>query len=825
MLDTDSLKYLPRSKFLRQRPVMVIGDCPLALEMKNKSAYSSQSASMLFSELGKVGIPRLQIHASYVFYFRPEKGDLGALFHLTGLPVSEYTHWKQSKKDSILNFAAGDLQTLKEEIKEVNPGLIICVGRWAMYFLSGETSVADTKKSPFGTLLKWRASHLKLGSFWEYETPHVLLPLLPPQASWKLPDYGLVIQQDFVRAGRIGKSALKGEVYEYTEEARGYNFQVENSFEEVKQFFLMELSRMEASKEPIPYAVDVETRQGYHDCVGIAVSETEAICIPWAGLTTPTYWLEGEEVELNYLLTEFLHHKNCFQIGQNYWYDMQYFWRDLAIKARASADTMVQQHVLFAGMDKNLAFLSSLYTKVYKYWKDEGAFHKGKTNREHWIYNCKDCCYTFEVYNTFLKIYETAPQTLQEAYRFQLEETLPVLVNIMNRGVKADRKEKSRLSKELGGLCQHLKEEIDFTVGEPFNQNSPKQMQKLFYDLFQMPKQYDPKTKRLTTGASALKMFSEKFSLLRPIILRLNEYSKLNKIRTTVIDSKLDTDNRLRTSYNLCGTDSYRLSSSKNVFGSGTNHQFITKGGKTASGRVIPNCRSLFIPDPGYTFFDIDLDSADLRVVVAISGASGLQQMLSEGLKPYVVMMNEYHHTTNKTKYDKEYITFKAFAHSYHYIASEKGQAERLGLLIHEVSKLRKWYKDRNPEIAQWHRELKNQVYKRGWIENIFGYRKYVFNKDAPTLMQIMAAWEPQSTVGLVINRGMVKIDNAYTRGKLPVEILLQVHDSLAGQYPTNESWCKEEIKRYCEMELPYDIPITIPVDIVTSEKSWGKCD
>ena len=125
-----------------------------------------------------------------------------------------------------------------------------------------------------------------------------------------------------------------------------------------------------------------------------------------------------------------------------------------------------------------------------------------------------------------------------------------------------------------------------------------------------------------------------------------------------------------------------------------------------------------------------------------------------------------------------------------------------------------------NPEIKQWHEDLKKQVYKRGWIENVFGYRIYFFNKSDPTLIQTAAAWEPQSTVGLLINKGAVAID----KYEPEIELLLQVHDSLAGQFPIEKQHLKIRIKELCQIELPFDKPIVIPVDIATSQVSWGDC-
>jgi hypothetical protein len=79
-------------------------------------------------------------------------------------------------------------------------------------------------------------------------------------------------------------------------------------------------------------------------------------------------------------------------------------------------------------------------------------------------------------------------------------------------------------------------------------------------------------------------------------------------------------------------------------------------------------------------------------------------------------------------------------------------------------------------------------------------------------------AWIPQSTVGIYINRIWQNIFNNLK----PVQVLLQVHDSLAGQFPTG--FDPQLIKDQSQVVIPYDEPLIIPVGIKTSEKSWGDC-
>jgi hypothetical protein len=55
-------------------------------------------------------------------------------------------------------------------------------------------------------------------------------------------------------------------------------------------------------------------------------------------------------------------------------------------------------------------------------------------------------------------------------------------------------------------------------------------------------------------------------------------------------------------------------------------------------------------------------------------------------------------------------------------------------------------------------------------------------------------------------------------------EILLQVHDSLAGQYSSHLANMPERIKEHSKIIVPYEDPLIIPFSVETSEKNWGDC-
>jgi DNA polymerase I-like protein with 3'-5' exonuclease and polymerase domains len=199
-----------------------------------------------------------------------------------------------------------------------------------------------------------------------------------------------------------------------------------------------------------------------------------------------------------------------------------------------------------------------------------------------------------------------------------------------------------------------------------------------------------------------------------------------------------------------------------------------------------------------------------------------MKQMLREGLDPYTEIAKEFYHDPSITKKDPRRQTFKSFAHGTNYLGTAKGLAERLGLSVSEAEKTQKWYFGRFPRIKKWQDDLKDQVTKRRMVQNIFGYRCYFFDRIEGTIFNQAAAWIPQSTVACLINRAYVAIDE-----QLPeVDILLQVHDSLAGQFPTHlgDSMVRQIVDK-AQIALPYADPLIIPVGVKTSTASWGACE
>lgn len=789
--------------------IMIVGEFPGEQELAQNQPFVGYSGQELSRILHEAGIMRSSCFMTYAIRTRPPGNDLGQFIAERKTDISA-SHVRMREK-FVMPAVVEGLSRLKREIEMCQPHVIIALGNAAMWLLTGRSGMTS-----------WRGSVLQTDLSLALDYQPKVIPSFSAGMVMNVWSWRPILIHDLRRAK---KEAEFREIFRPE-----YKFVLRPDFGQAHAVLSQLLKRLDLGE--LKLSIDIETRAGHIACIGVAWSKLEALCIPLMCVERPAgYWTLEEEVPLMWLLHRVLTHRNCRGVGQNFAYDTQYFQRHLAYHPRLAVDTMISQHTMFGNMQKGLDFLSSMYCEFHEYWKDEGKEWDPKKHDEdsYWGYNCKDAVITYEVDDA-----EAAAQRamlpswpkLPAIHKFQQDLFWPVLES-MERGVRIDTKLRTQYALTLMEEISKREAWLFNVLGEEINIGSPLQMKVLFYETLGQKPVLNRKTRAASCDDEALRTIAGREPLLLPVVRKIAEMRSLGKFLSSYVNAPLDVDGRMRCSFNITGTETYRFASKKNAFGTGTNLQNIPKGGEVEGdgeelALELPNIRSLFVPDPGHTFFDIDLDSADLRIVAWEADIQEMMAMLDEGKKVYVEVMKEYYHNPAMTKHDRQYGTFKSLCHGTHYLGSAKGLAERLGLLVHEVDKLQKWYYGKFPNLKKWQDEIKDQVLKRRMVENVFGYRCYFFDRIEGTIFNQAIAWIPQSTVGCLINRAY---DNLYQNHK-DIQVLLQVHDSLAGQFPTHlGNSATERILDSAKVVLPYqNAPLIIPVGIKTSERSWGDC-
>lgn len=837
--------------------------------------------------LAEAKIPSNDMFYTNVVNEQPAGNDMKLFFHRTKeARLNRETEWKGLyPKPNVIE----GLRKLKAVIAAVQPELIIGLGNYTLWALTDDCfDVLDFQgyKIP-GGIGKWRGSQLHTS----HEFGHIpFLPTYHPAAAFQTHAWRYMIQHDL--RTRV-KQAFNG-----TWEEPSYDFTIRPSFEQATNQLLLYLQALEAG--PLELVLDLETSISKRliSCIGFASSMRSAICIPFLSATRNfgeacNYWLEHEEVEIVFLIRKILAHPNLRLIGHNLLFDLQYIIDQLFVRPVIAFDTMIGQHTLWPGggdaqsakafsqgiQRKALWHCSSLYCAHHKYWKDEGKDldnWSGANEDQGWNYNCKDCVKTFEVAIEEKKL--LAKFQLETQCEFQHRVANEFALEMMINGIPVNKEQKRKVTDELGTaletfdaeLYELMPEEIrkevepktfkkDKRTGKKIKTpwyTSSKQQGTIFYDLLGIK----PVTKgtgadkRRTLDKNALPIVAQREPLVAPIVDKLEIRRSIGVYHSTFAEMEEEPDGRARCSYNVTGTDTFRFSSSENIYGRGGNFQNIPSG-KEDEGFNFPNMRGSFEPSVGYEIAEFDLSGADAQVVASTANDLDLIEAFQKGIKIHLKNARDLFPEQTESMTDDDikkgsgvpgsiYDSVKKGVHATNYGAEPPTLASRLRWKLEKAEEFQERWFYVHPEIRGWHLRTERCInglqcwrcfsYTNGQhvcpqcsaatgrtIGNKFGYRIVYFDHISE-LRNKALAWEPQSTVAICCNKGAIAL-----RDNCPwVRPLLQVHDSLVVEYPIRLSDRAIDIKKALHQTvIPFDRPLTIPWSYKASRKSWGECE
>lgn len=226
----------------------------------------------------------------------------------------------------------------------------------------------------------------------------------------------------------------------------------------------------------------------------------------------------------------------------------------------------------------------------------------------------------------------------------------------------------------------------------------------------------------------------------------------------------------------------------------------------------------MFVPDPGHILCEVDLKQADAQVVAWEAQDESLMALFSRSdVDVHVENAKVAFATDNITKHMRQ--TSKSLVHATNYGGSVRGIAKRIGLKPQQVEVFQRRWFAAHPAIKEWHNRVSFDLQTKRTTCNILGFRKIWFGRVDGILPEALA-WIPQSTVALVINRGMQNC----VRDVPDVVPLLQVHDSFLFQVQRHRFRdTMPKVRAAMAVELPYLRPLIIPTTLKTSEVSWGE--
>jgi DNA polymerase I-like protein with 3'-5' exonuclease and polymerase domains len=235
-----------------------------------------------------------------------------------------------------------------------------------------------------------------------------------------------------------------------------------------------------------------------------------------------------------------------------------------------------------------------------------------------------------------------------------------------------------------------------------------------------------------------------------------------------------------------------------------------------------PNLRKMFIPDPGMIFCEADLEGADAQVVAWEANDHKLKDAFKAKVAIHLFNAKDLL-GLDLTKKDPMYSKIKMVIHGTNYGAGPPKIAAILGCTVEEATRLQNRWFFLHPAIKAWHARVAQDILTTRTVVTKWGRKiTWLGRNRRPTgevdtqMFNAALAAVPQSTVADTINKGLLRV----WRHMPEVQLLGQVHDSVLMQIPSVE--LIPEINRLMQVVIPYEDPLTIPMEFKVSEKSWG---
>ena len=521
--------------------------------------------------------------------------------------------------------------------------------------------------------------------------------------------------------------------------------------------------------------------------ISIAFQAGEAVYIPVGhSLTAAPEQLDLQDVLGR--LKPHLENPALKKIGQNLKYDQHVFANyDIALNGIAG-DAMLASYIIESHLGHGLDELSErwlgLETITYESLCGKGAKQIGFADvaiEQATEYAAQDADFALRL-EAHLRAQMDAKQL--EMYEKMELPVAQVLFEMERNGVQIDRAELARQSAELGAELMKLEQEAYAAAGQPFNLNSPKQLQEILFDKMGIPTKGLKKTAKggISTNEAVLEQLAPDYPLPK-IILQNRSLAKLKSTYTDKLPEMISPkDGRVHTTYAQAVAITGRLASNN------PNLQNIPI--RTAEGRRV---RRAFTAPQGSVIVSADYSQIELRIMAHLSGDKTLIAAFQNGEDVHRRTAAEVFGITPENVSSEQRRYAKTINFGLIYGMGQYGLAKSLGIDNLSAKTFIDRYFARYPGVAEYMQRTKEQAAAQGFVETLFGRRLYlpdICNKNANARAgaERAAINAPmQGTASDLIKRAMIDVSRWLVSDDLKSKLIMQVHDELVLEVPEAE--------------------------------------
>jgi DNA polymerase I len=406
---------------------------------------------------------------------------------------------------------------------------------------------------------------------------------------------------------------------------------------------------------------------------------------------------------------------------------------------------------------------------------------------------------------------EIEAQGLAEVYEKIDLPLAPVLARMERCGVYVGGKELRVISATIDGEMQRLEKLIFDHAGMPFNINSPPQLAEILFDRLNLqPPRRGRGPKSRSTAAEVLEELAAIHDMPRHVV----EYREVSKLKSTYADAlpRLihPKTGRLHTRFSQTGTATGRLSSSN------PNLQNIPV--RSELGRQI---RAAFAAAPGHKLLSADYSQIELRILAHVSEDPVLLDAFRRGEDIHSRTAQEVFGVAPFAQTAEHRRVAKVINFGIIYGLSPFGLARNLGIDQKEAAKFIAAYFERYRGVKTYLEHQLAEVRRTGFTRTIFGRIRPMpeINSPQPNLRNFAertAMNTPfQGAAADLIKLAMIEIDRRLRSDGFKSRMILQVHDELLFEGPTEEMpRLRELVKPVMETAHPLSVPLVADVKI-----------
>lgn len=471
-------------------------------------------------------------------------------------------------------------------------------------------------------------------------------------------------------------------------------------------------------------------------------------------------------------------------------------------------DSRLAKYLLSTVEDNEISTIASLYSQI-ALPLDEVVYGKGAKKAipektallEHLARKVAVLLDTEEPMTEQLKAHD------QLDLLYDMEQPLAaVLAKMEIAGIKVECQTLKDMQVENEAALERLTKEIYELAGEEFNINSPKQLGVILFEKLELPLEYTKKTK---TGYSTAVDVLERLAPIAPIVSKILEYRQIAKIQSTYVIGLQDwilEDGKIHTRYVQDLTQTGRLSSVD------PNLQNIPV--RLEQGRLI---RKAFVPEEeNSVLLSSDYSQIELRVLAHISGDEHLINAFQHGADIHTsTAMRVFNIEKPEDVTPNDRRNAKAVNFGVVYGISDFGLSNNLGISRKEAKAYIETYFERYPGIKDYMERVVREARDKGYVETLFKRRREIpdinsRNFNVRGFAERTAINSPiQGSAADILKIAMIHLDQALEAGAYKTKMLLQVHDEIVLQVPSDElAAIKELVKETMESAIELAVPL-----------------